>query len=179
MFLARTRGILKLRSAVLLCAILSLASVALAQHAPARRRVIHRVQYGTASWYGSKSQGHLMACGEPFNEHDMIAAHRTLPLGTRVRVTNLRNGRSVIVRIRDRGPWIGNRIIDLSRAAARRLGFTGQGLAPVRVRVLSVPPSHRGRSTARETGSNPAASSARSVRRRQIAGTLPPQSGLN
>lgn len=80
-----------------------------------------------------------MACGKPFDEHAFTAAHRTLPLGSKVKVTNLRNGRSVVVRIRDRGPHVTGRIIDLSRAAARRLRFTGKGLAPVKVKVLSEP----------------------------------------
>lgn len=99
----------------------------------------HQVQYGIASWYGSRDQGRLMACGEPFDEHEMTAAHRTLPLGTRVRVTNLRNGRSVVVKIKDRGPGVRGRVIDVSRAAARKLRFTGRGLAPVKIRVLSEP----------------------------------------
>jgi rare lipoprotein A len=96
-------------------------------------------QYGLASWYGGRDAGRLMACGEPFNPDLMVAAHRTLPLGTRVRVTNLRNGRSVVVRIMDRGPAVAGRVIDLSRAAAARLRFTHRGLAPVRIRVLSTP----------------------------------------
>lgn len=104
------------------------------KRAPARR-----VEYGKASWYGARSQGREMACGRPFNEHALIAANRTLPLGTRVRVTNLRNGRSVVVRIMDRGPWVAGRIIDLSRAAAERLGFVHRGLAPVKIRVVSRP----------------------------------------
>lgn len=79
-----------------------------------------------------------MACGDTFNPQAMVAAHRTLPLGTRVEVTNLRNGLSVVVRIMDRGPHIANRIIDLSKGAADRLGFTSQGLTPVRVRVLGI-----------------------------------------
>src|SRR5271157_778212 len=90
-----------------------------------------RVQYGVASWYGDHEQGRPMACGEPFNEYAMVAAHRTLPLGTEVRVTNMRNGRSVVVRIMDRGPRVAGRAIDLSKAAAERLRFTHQGLAPV------------------------------------------------
>ncbi|MGH9451118.1 MAG: septal ring lytic transglycosylase RlpA family protein [Terriglobia bacterium] len=109
---------------------------------------VKKVQYGKASWYGSKSEGRLTACGTPFNEHQLIAAHRTLPLGSKVKVTNLRNGRSVIVRIMDRGPWIRGRIIDLSQAAARRLGFRHRGVAPVKVRVLSVPRRAKGRSVA-------------------------------
>ncbi|HLI29866.1 MAG TPA: septal ring lytic transglycosylase RlpA family protein [Terriglobia bacterium] len=104
-----------------------------------------RVQYGTASWYGSRSQGRRMACGQRFNEHAFIAAHRTLPLGTKVKVTNLRNGRSVTVKIKDRGPWVGNRLIDLSKAAAIRLRFVHSGLAPVEVRVLSIPKGARKR----------------------------------
>lgn len=102
-------------------------------------RSAHQVQYGIASWYGSRDQGRLMACGEPFDEHEMIAAHRTLPLGTRVRVTNLRNGRSVVVKIKDRGPNVRGRVIDVSRAAAHKLRFTGRGLTPVKIRVLSEP----------------------------------------
>ncbi|MGH9395447.1 MAG: septal ring lytic transglycosylase RlpA family protein [Terriglobia bacterium] len=108
-------------------------------HSHHRAHPVQRVQYGVASWYGPKDQGRLMACGEPFDEHQLIAAHRTLPLGSRVKVTNLRNGRSVIVRIKDRGPAIAGRLIDVSRAAARRLGFSHGGLARVKVRVLSVP----------------------------------------
>lgn len=98
-----------------------------------RKHTAQRPQYGIASWYGAKQQGRLMACGRPFDDHKLIAAHRTLPLGTRVKVTNLRNGRSVIVRIEDRGPMIAGRIIDLSLAAARRLGFVNRGLAPVKI----------------------------------------------
>lgn len=102
----------------------------------------HRVQYGLASWYGEREQGRPMACGEPFNEYAIVAAHPTLPLGTRVRVTNLRNGRSVVVRIMDRGPRIADRAIDLSKAAAERLRFIREGLAPVRISVLSLPSKH-------------------------------------
>ena len=102
-----------------------------------------RVQYGVASWYGDREQGRPMACGEPFNEYAMIAAHRTLPLGTQVKVTNTQNGRSVVVRIMDRGPHIVGRTIDLSKAAADHLRFTHQGLAPVRIQVLSTPRSQR------------------------------------
>ena len=99
----------------------------------------YRAQYGVASWYGGWHQGRLMACGKPFNQYSMIAAHRTLPIGTRVRVTNLGNGRSVVVRIMDRGPGVAGRVIDLSRAAAGRLRFTHNGLARVEIRVLSLP----------------------------------------
>lgn len=102
-----------------------------------------KVQYGTASWYGGPhEQGRTTACGQPFNEHALTAAHKTLPLGTRVKVTNLRNGRSVTVRIIDRGPWVAGRMIDLSRAAARRLDFAHKGLAPVKVQVLRAGGEH-------------------------------------
>ena len=94
------------------------------------------VQEGIASWYGPKFQGRPTASGEIFDMHRMTAAHRTLPLGARVRVINLENGRSVVVRINDRGPFVKNRIIDLSREAARRLGFVRQGTARVRIVAL-------------------------------------------
>lgn len=115
---------------------------------PRSRAVVHRVQYGTASWYGARDQGRTMACGAPFNMYAMTAAHRTLPLGSKVRVTNLWNGRSVVVKIQDRGPHVRGRVIDLSRAAARRLGFTYRGLAPVQIKVVSLPHRHYGGRTA-------------------------------
>ena len=96
---------------------------------------MHRVQYGLASWYGQRFQDHLTASGVPFNKYELTAAHNTLPLGVRVRVTNLRNGRSVVVKINDRGPKIRGRIIDLSRAAARRIGFVRRGITPVKITV--------------------------------------------
>ncbi len=88
---------------------------------------------GYASWYG---EAQMTASGERFNKHALTAAHRTLPLGTRVRVTNTRNGKSVVVRINDRGPYGGSRIIDLSEAAARELGMIDAGVAPVVIEVL-------------------------------------------
>jgi rare lipoprotein A len=91
---------------------------------------------GPASWYGGKFHGRRTANGERFDMNEMTAAHRSLPFGTRVRVTNERNGRSVVVRINDRGPFVGNRIIDLSRGAAAAVGMVRSGVAPVRVDVL-------------------------------------------
>ena len=88
---------------------------------------------GTASYYGSRHHGKRTASGEPFNQHGMTAAHRSLPFGTRVKVTNLNNERSVVVRINDRGPHARGRIIDLSRAAAERIGMLRSGTAPVRL----------------------------------------------
>jgi rare lipoprotein A len=90
-------------------------------------------QVGTASWYGDYFQGKQTASGEPFDMHDFTAAHPSLPLGTFVRVTNLRNGKVVVVRINDRGPVVEGRIIDLSYNAARALGFKERGLQKVRL----------------------------------------------
>ncbi|QBF25322.1 septal ring lytic transglycosylase RlpA family protein [Pseudomonas tructae] len=92
---------------------------------------------GTASYYGSRHHGKRTASGEPFNQHGMTAAHRSLPFGTRVKVTNLNNERSVVVRINDRGPHSRGRLIDLSRAAAEKLGMIRSGTARVRVQSLS------------------------------------------
>jgi peptidoglycan lytic transglycosylase len=93
-------------------------------------------QTGTASWYGASFQGKDTASGEPYNMYDMTAAHPTLPLGTMVRVTNLHNGRSVTVRINDRGPIIAGRIIDVSLSAARALRFKEKGLQRVRLDLV-------------------------------------------
>lgn len=98
----------------------------------ARPRSLRRS--GTASWYGPGFHGRRTASGERFNSYGLTAAHRSLPFGTRVRVTNARTGRSVVVRINDRGPFSRGRVIDLSRGAARVLGVTGT--APVRLDVL-------------------------------------------
>lgn len=100
-----------------------------------------RVQVGKASWYGGRHHGGPTASGERFNKNAMTAAHRTLRMNSRVRVTNKRNGRTVEVRINDRGPF-GNkgRIIDVSEAAARKLGMIKAGVVPVEVEVLYVPP---------------------------------------
>ena len=91
---------------------------------------------GQASWYGEAHHGKKTASGEPYDRTQLTAAHRTLPLGTRVRVTNVENGRSVVVRINDRGPFKGGRIIDLSQAAARAIGAIGDGVVSVRLEVL-------------------------------------------
>ena len=93
-------------------------------------------QTGKASWYGDAHHGRKTASGETFDMNALTAAHRTLPLGTRVLVTNLANGRSVDVRINDRGPVVSDRIIDLSFAAARALGGVGAGVFRVRIAVV-------------------------------------------
>lgn len=94
------------------------------------------IQRGLASWYGSRFHGKPTAEGEPFNMNALTAAHRSLPLGTRVRVTHLENGRSVVVRINDRGPYKRGVIIDLSRRAANQIGMVQQGRAQVQVEVV-------------------------------------------
>src|SRR5207247_3173030 len=93
-------------------------------------------QVGTASWYGDYFQGKPTASGEPYDMFDLTAAHPTLPLGTYVRVTNLRNGRAVVVRVNDRGPVVPGRIIDVSYNTARVLAFKAQGLQQVRLDVV-------------------------------------------
>lgn len=113
---------------VLSCVAMSL-SAATAGSATARADT----STGMASYYW---QGRSTASGERFNPGAYTAAHRSLPFGTKVRVTNLRNGRSVVVRINDRGPFVRGRVIDVSRAAASELGFTGAGVTRVHLAVL-------------------------------------------
>jgi rare lipoprotein A len=95
---------------------------------------------GLASWYGGKHHGRPTASGATFDQDSLTAAHRSLPFGSRVEVTNLRNGRRVEVEVNDRGPFVKRRIVDLSRGAARKIGAIGHGVVPVRLRVLSTPP---------------------------------------
>lgn len=94
-------------------------------------------QSGTASWYGPGFNGRSTASGEIFNMHDLTAAHKTLPFGSRVKVTNLSNGKSVIVRINDRGPYVHGRVIDLSHAAASKIDLIAPGTAAVQMDILS------------------------------------------
>ncbi len=94
------------------------------------------VQKGLASWYGADFHGKRTSNKEIYNMYAMTAAHKTLPFGTYVKVTNLDNGRSVVVRINDRGPFVKGRIIDLSYAAAKKLGMSSEGVVPVKVKVL-------------------------------------------
>ena len=91
---------------------------------------------GSASWYGGQFHGRKTANGERYNQNALTAAHKTLPFGTKVRVTNESNGKSVVVRINDRGPFVGKRVIDLSRAAANAVGMVQRGVARVKVEVL-------------------------------------------
>jgi rare lipoprotein A len=92
---------------------------------------------GWASYYGPGFHGRRTASGEIFDMHELVAAHRTLPLGTVARVTNLANGRSVVVRITDRGPYIKGRILDVSKGAAKALAFVRDGITRVRIDILA------------------------------------------
>jgi rare lipoprotein A len=107
--------------------------------AQARRPIDENfAQTGTASWYGPGFHGRKTASGERFDQNKLTAAHRSLPLDTKVKVTNLENGRSVEVEINDRGPYVGKRVIDLSKAAANRLDMTDDGTARVRIEVIEL-----------------------------------------
>jgi len=97
------------------------------------------VEEGVASWYGIPFDGHRTSNGEIYDMHQFTAAHRTLPFGAVVRVTNLRNGRQTEVRINDRGPFVANRVIDLSLSAAQAIGMVGTGTAPVRLEMMAGP----------------------------------------
>jgi len=97
-------------------------------------------QVGIASWYGSEEHGKLTASGERFNMYALTAAHKLLPLGSYVHVKNLENGKEVIVKINDRGPFVSGRIIDLSYAAAKKIGIVEKGLAKVKITLLSENP---------------------------------------
>lgn len=98
-----------------------------------------QVEQGGASWYGPRFHGRKTANGERYNQNAMTAAHRTLPTGTVVDVTNLRNGKTVRLRINDRGPYVKGRIIDLSKAAAIQLDTITRGVEPVAIRIVSKP----------------------------------------
>jgi len=133
-----------LRPASLLLAILSLGGCAAEQTPPAAPPSASSgavapgfVQTGMASWYGAWHRGRATANGEPFDDRAFTAAHRSLPFGTVLRVTNLASGRVVTVRINDRGPYIQGRILDLSAAAAKALGITRGGVARVRIEQIA------------------------------------------
>ena len=103
------------------------------------RGIVHLDQYGLASWYGPGFHGKPTASGERYNMYKLTAAHRSLEFNTLVRVTNLLNGRRVVVRINDRGPFVRGRVIDLSYQAARRLGMVNKGVVPVAIEILRRP----------------------------------------
>jgi rare lipoprotein A len=104
--------------------------------APFEQPVPAWTQQGRVSWYGPGFHGRQTANGEIYDSNELTMAHRSLAFGTEVRVTNLRNGRSVVVRVNDRGPYVRGRIADLSHAAADRLDFVSDGVAPARIELL-------------------------------------------
>jgi rare lipoprotein A len=101
-----------------------------------QNRVVRQI-IGQASWYGPGFHGRTTANGERYNQEGMTAAHPSLPFGTKIKVTNKNNGRSVVVRVNDRGPYAGGRVLDLSAGAARLLGMMGSGVAPVQLEILA------------------------------------------
>jgi rare lipoprotein A len=108
-----------------------------------------KAEIGVASWYGEEFQGNETASGEIYDLNGLTAAHPTLPFGTTVRVTNLKNNKEILLRVNDRGPYIGQRVIDVSLAAAKRLGFVYEGITQVRIEVVSYPRSFLSRIVAR------------------------------
>ena len=137
------------RAIAAIAAIAALVALAAACGTPAKRgeerppdrRVTHpeavvSVHRGIASWYGGRHHGRGTSSGERYHKRALTAAHRSFPMNTRVRVTNQRNGRSVIVRINDRGPFVRGRIIDVSEAAAEQLEMKRAGVVPVKVERL-------------------------------------------
>lgn len=145
-FLSRQRGLAmndfsllaKIKAAARLwpvCALLLFSACAAPAHPPIRDTSI-KPQIGMASWYGPGLHGGRTANGETFDQSALTAAHRTLPLGSLAEVTNVENGRKVVVRVNDRGPYAKGRVIDLSRAAAEALGFVDDGHARVEIRAL-------------------------------------------
>ncbi len=100
---------------------------------------LFRAQVGVASWYGKECLGDYTASGQLYDMNALTCAHPSLPMGTKVRITNLANSRSVTLTVNDRGPAVPGRIVDVSRLAAKRLGFVGAGLARVRLQVVGLP----------------------------------------
>ena len=126
-----------MRRILLICLVLSIAcGCILLRRGPA----LKRVEVGWASWYGEPFHGRKTASGEVYDMYQLTAAHKTLPLGTAVMVTHLKNNRSVMVTVNDRGPFIRGRIIDLSYAAAQSLGMVREGVAKVRVEIIDKKP---------------------------------------
>lgn len=123
----------KTASSLLLFSLIAIAAL------PAFAAKPGQVLTGKASYYHDSLHGNATASGAPYNKHAMTAAHKTLPLGTWVRVTDPKSGRSVELEVNDRGPFVKGRIIDLSRRAAQALGMIERGVAPVRVEILRVP----------------------------------------
>ena len=121
---------------ILCCVILSLFLTACASGPISHSDAVGFEESGGASYYANKYQGRKTASGELFNQKAMTAAHKRLPFGTKVKVTNVDNGKSVVVRVNDRGPFVSGRIIDLSKSAFERIGNTRHGVIEVEIEVL-------------------------------------------
>ena len=132
-----TRPALRLPMGLALAALAALLVAAPTGQGPAFPDTVPEwVQQGPVSWYGPGFHGRRTANGEIFDTHELTMAHRSLDFGSQVRVTNLENGRSVVVRVNDRGPYVGGRVADLSHAAARELGFVDDGVVKARIELL-------------------------------------------
>lgn len=132
-----------LKSLIQVCFVLA-PFISAAQDSSATKKKVSRVQYGTASFYDNKFNGRKTASGEIFSQKKLTGAHNTLPLGTYVRVTNLRNKKNVVVKINDRLHAKNTRLIDLTRTAATQLGYIKSGLTRVKVEILGkTPPSEK------------------------------------
>jgi len=121
---------------ILCCVLLSLFLTACASGPISRSDAVGFEESGGASYYANKYQGRKTASGELFNQKAMTAAHKRLPFGTKVKVTNVDNGKSVVVRVNDRGPFVSGRIIDLSKSAFERIGNTRHGVIEVEIEVV-------------------------------------------
>ena len=97
----------------------------------------HEISTGVVSWYGGKFHGRKTATGEMYDKHELTAAHKSLPFGTKVKVTNIRNGKSVVVEINDRGPYAKSRVLDLSQAAFSEIGHTNTGVMQVEYEIMN------------------------------------------
>jgi rare lipoprotein A len=121
----------------ILCLVATMAAGPVTQGSSSKETTPKPYQTGRASWYGKQFHGRSTASGEPYDMFQFTAAHRQLPLGTWVRVTSLHNGRSITVRINDRGPYVGNRVIDLSYGAAQMLELRARGTEKVRIDIVN------------------------------------------
>ena len=130
---------------------------------------------GTASWYGIYFQGRPTASGEPYDRHELTAAHKTLPLQTKVKVTNLINNKTVIVRINDRGPFVGERIIDLSEAAAKKIGYLHKGVTEVIVEIIGLPEDKKTRLAAARAKQKAALAKAAAAIKKKIYAFVRPE----
>ena len=120
------------------CTMPALAGPSHKNHIEVHQHAHSTIQVGTASWYGRRQAGRLTANGERFNPQAMTCAHRTLPLGSVVKVTDIATGRNVSLEVTDRGPYVRGRIVDLSEGAARELGVGDKGVVVVRIEVVSI-----------------------------------------